>query len=249
MKICNREFAVDFCLNRHAHEWELKRSELKDGEGEEKTPVGSQREGEEPEKGQGEEGESGDDDEEEDQSGDDETDAAQGDEGEDEEEDEAEGDEEDDEEEDDEEAEGEDDEEDEEDGEESMEDGEKKAQAAPAALADVSEGRTVFVRYSMPTTDSLFLDPPQRSALRCYPCRPQEHIWTLRPRGARPDRQRSLTFVSVSHLTSPLQTRSLAWREALASSNSRLGKELSLPSRALRSALALRWQINESLPR
>lgn len=27
MKICNREFAVDFCLNRHAHEWELKRSE------------------------------------------------------------------------------------------------------------------------------------------------------------------------------------------------------------------------------
>ena len=27
MKICNREFAVDFCLNRHAHEWELKRDE------------------------------------------------------------------------------------------------------------------------------------------------------------------------------------------------------------------------------
>lgn len=27
LKICNREFAVDFCLNRHAHEWELKRSE------------------------------------------------------------------------------------------------------------------------------------------------------------------------------------------------------------------------------
>jgi RNA recognition motif-containing protein len=125
MKICNREFAVDFCLNRHAHEWELKRSEHKDGE-EVEDPVTQAVPDDDSESGEEVEDEDEDEDEEAGQSGD------EGDVVEEDDDEELDGDEE-----------GDDEEEEEDEG---MEDGEKKTAPRQEALADVSEGRTVFVR-------------------------------------------------------------------------------------------------------
>lgn len=123
MKICNREFAVDFCLNRHAHEWELKRSEDEGKDGE-NVKVNEEN------KSNSNENENEDKDEND-----------ENDDMEESEEDEVEEEEEDDDNEEDEENEDEDDEE--ENDEEKKENNEKSQQDA---LVDVNEGRTIFVR-------------------------------------------------------------------------------------------------------
>jgi hypothetical protein len=129
LKICNREFAVDFCLNRHAHEWELKRSEdpkeqeERQEDGEEEKIANIDEEEEEDEEEDEEEGE-----DEEDEEGED---ADEGKEGS--------GD-----------SDGDEDNEDEEEDDEDEQEGEKKGSDAPNKdLEDVSEGRTVFVRCAL----------------------------------------------------------------------------------------------------